>query len=441
MSESLAFTNFLEALTRLHPAETLLHIGEGRRNVSKFVKSISPKYILTTIGNCINKEKSGLSFQWPETYQPIKAVIGSETGEANFYVASLPNESGLINPERLTQIWQNIATNEILPVMTESLFDFFNREDVSKKASSVNWLSVDCLSSGNIIMSSLNIMEQFDVIIVRTVIAQNLADQTYDFSKTAIEDALHSKAFQFAGIYPEMNAAIGQAVLVRNYKKMFQGASLQVQKLQSKTSSLSVQVKERDSVIANLNDVIKEKVVKETTTLEKSKSYQNQIDDMLKENHTLKAKLQSNDVLQSNYFKILTEHKSVAANLRAHIDELSKTINHKSKELGDIQNEREIVESDLNTQLENAVKLIKEKNEELKLLQKDQEDYANTFERLEADKNRAEQKLLINMNNTQDLREQYKSVAKTLKNQTALMSNVLSLLNELEALSLSKIDK
>lgn len=274
MSESIPITNFLESLARLYPAETLLHIGEGRRNVSKFVKSISPQYILSTIGNCVNEQRSGLSFQWPKTYQPIETIIGSETGETKFYVASLPNESGLINPEHLTHIWQNIAINKALPVMTESLSDFFTRDDVSQKASSANWLSIDCLSSASIIMSSLDIIEQFDVIIVRTIIAQNLTNQTYGFSKTAIEEALQSKAFRFAGIYPEMNAAIGQVILLRNYKKMFRGTSLEVQNLESK-------LKDRDG-------------------------------------------------LQSNYLKILTEYKAITANLRTHIDELSKIISQKS---------------------------------------------------------------------------------------------------------------
>lgn len=72
------------------------------------------------------------------------------------------------------------------------------------------------------------------------------------------------------------------------------------------------------------------------------------------------------------------------------------------------------MEDDLKIQLENAIKLIENKGEKLKLLQQEREDYANACERLEADKNRAEQKLLINMHDIQDLQGQYKSVVKKL---------------------------
>lgn len=387
--------NFLKTLTLLYPAQTVLHIGEGRRNISNFIETISPEYILTTVGNCAMVEKSGLQFQWPTNYQSVETIIDAESEQAYFYQTSLSSESGLISPDNLKQIWQNLTTVKKTPVKTESLTDFLNRNELAETASTINWLSIDCLSSANILHGSQENIRQCDIIIARTVITQDFLENTINMTVSTIEKTLIPQGFQLVSVYPESNSTIGQAIFIKNYKSISGEMLSQRESLESELAEVKADKDKQDQETTNLNNQIdtltKEKLsiaselkrmeTERSTILEEKEALKEEKEALKKEKEALKREAQSQISLNSAQGKAIAEYKVITT--------------------------------------------------DLKKKQKNNDENMSTIKQLRAEIKQLEQKLVMSEHNIKDLREQYKLTTRKLSDQTEAMSNVLTILKEL----------
>ncbi|MBK8115834.1 MAG: hypothetical protein IPK44_15750 [Candidatus Accumulibacter sp.] len=48
-------------------------------------------------------------------------LVSDRDGEADFYLATNPSESGLLPPESLSRFWRNLKTRELRPTKTTTL--------------------------------------------------------------------------------------------------------------------------------------------------------------------------------------------------------------------------------------------------------------------------------------------------------------------------------
>jgi FkbM family methyltransferase len=106
------------------------------------------------------------NFQSRPGWTALKALISDEESESIFYVASNPNESGLLDTEALKAVWRNLGCLETRAQAATTLSTVMQHE---KHAEAYNWLCVDCLPATRVLLGLEKQLEQFDVVDLRVL--------------------------------------------------------------------------------------------------------------------------------------------------------------------------------------------------------------------------------------------------------------------------------
>ena len=137
-----------QTLQTLHmlPAQGLLHIGAGLPSPGAWYQ----QWGLPTIDWIDANEqrhhllaKHALHHAGEGHRQSHHALLGAACAQAQYYVLSNLQESGLIDAAALTALWPNITTSSAV-VLQQSSLDTFAVQNLPHHAK-VNWLYIDCL--------------------------------------------------------------------------------------------------------------------------------------------------------------------------------------------------------------------------------------------------------------------------------------------------------
>lgn len=157
------FTNCLECL---YPCTGLIHVGAGNGSALAGERFDRVPRLLAIEVDDLAFSYLANNFQNRPGWTALKALISDEESESSFYVASNPNESGLLDPRALKAVWRNLGCLEIKAQAATTLSAVMQHEN---HAEAYNWLCIDCLPATRILHGLEKQLEQFDVIDLRVL--------------------------------------------------------------------------------------------------------------------------------------------------------------------------------------------------------------------------------------------------------------------------------
>ena len=100
------FTNCLEYL---YPCTGLIHVGAGNGSALAGERFDRVPRLLAIEADDLAFSYLANNFQNRSGWTALKALVSDEESESSFYVASNPNESGLLDPQALKAVWRNLS--------------------------------------------------------------------------------------------------------------------------------------------------------------------------------------------------------------------------------------------------------------------------------------------------------------------------------------------
>jgi hypothetical protein len=211
MTERSSVTSWLNHLRVLMPPSRVLLVGAGSAN-GRWVQWLQQAHI----ESAILVEGADESFQSIENlvstkpnWRARKQVIGLNTEDVTFYVASIASESGLSDPEDQRGIWPNIKTRQKQARQAIALAEAMKDEEGTP-----DWLILDCTPALSLLKGAADFLEGVQVLMARTALptagkqaeSQELAELTQHLGKAGFMLVCTE-----AGRHP----ALGHALFVR----------------------------------------------------------------------------------------------------------------------------------------------------------------------------------------------------------------------------------
>jgi hypothetical protein len=215
MLTSETFSNCLEYL---FPCTGLIYVGAGNGAVLNGER-------FSRISSLLAIEADDLAFSHLATvlqshagWVALKALVDEDEAETTYFVASNPNESGLLNPDALKAVWRNLACREVRLQPSITLSSVL-RNDLQAKR--YNWLSIDCLPSARVLRGLEDQFNQFDVIDVRVLdFAAGILEQ--GCTKVECDTLLTPLGYQSVFVGEAANPLVQSVVYVRDRRASFE---------------------------------------------------------------------------------------------------------------------------------------------------------------------------------------------------------------------------
>jgi len=209
----------LDWIRKSFPAEILVHVGVGRGSGDMHqwqCWGISRAVLIEPL----IKPDSAMQIRLRDNpgWQWFNEVLSDKDDEADFFKASNPQESGLLDPASLQSVWPNLRVLESHPVTTrrlDSLLDELQCDD------RMDWLIVDCLPALTILRGAGDRLIDCQVVWVRGIL-DNSRLNLLGASLTEIEDYLKPLCFRRAAEFEGLHPAIGEAIFVRDWPRYVQ---------------------------------------------------------------------------------------------------------------------------------------------------------------------------------------------------------------------------
>lgn len=211
--------SWLEHLTVLMPPSAIALVGAGSGK-GGWVKWLQTQAVpLTLVEADMQKfvllkrqEEAGLFCK----ASLINSVVAPEVGEVEFFTASLSSENGLLTPESLTSIWNNLHTVQAQQRKAISLVQLLPVETLHQ------WLILDCLPAASLLSAEV-VTSRLDVVVARVLLTES-ADQSHIGSHlTDLASAL--PGFTQLALQPSRHPNLAYALFVRDYKTAWQAVN------------------------------------------------------------------------------------------------------------------------------------------------------------------------------------------------------------------------
>lgn len=370
-SHNRPLVDFVQDLHHAYPGDGVIHVGTGAGTGG--MHCWRSWGITNALLIDANPERSA----WAESETAAKAgwhyaqaVIAGSEGNATYYDASNPAESGLVDPELLTPIWPGLHRLDAKTIPTVSLTNLFAQRGYSWIP---QWLLVDCLPAAGILEGAAPLAAQCSFIWVRAILDVSIPG-AIQASLGEITRILEPQGFCLRSIEAGINPTIGEAVFVRDWKGSLterisrlhnQIAEInqyrerladQSTTLASETAALKASCREKESrlqtteaqLAAALQATQKEKEqateLRSQATLAAERLRQSE--SLQKENATLTAKAMELEkritVLETentNLSKALDEQAKLAAEQKGKIEQMEKIAAEKTRRIQELESE------------------------------------------------------------------------------------------------------
>ena len=217
MPPSRRVTDWVGLLSGLFPIEGLVHVGAGPSyELGHFAKLDLPSVVFIEADESMHEKLEG-AIREHDAWVAHLALVAEREGEAIFYGASNPSESGLVEPSSLTSIWRNLKTRSRDRRVATTLDRLL--EDESSPGGKANWILVDCLPAVSILSGALACLEKSDVVVARAILdptALTLPGATRD----AVESFLTERGFRCVGAEEENHPGVGHLIFVRDWRAL-----------------------------------------------------------------------------------------------------------------------------------------------------------------------------------------------------------------------------
>ncbi len=207
--------NLLADLAVLFPITSLLQIGACFDAQVQFYSDLGAVVLTFADGDEARVEKFNL--QQSDNLSVNQVVLSPDGCKSQYYTASLPTESGLIKPENLQSIWQNIATIDECPVQTSTLDAF-----VSAQGICANWMFLNTVAAPEIMKGADQCLQSVDVVIAHSVLEVGENATLCQYSKDIQDARMFSYSFIAYAQLSTRHPAIARTVYVKDWKTTLQ---------------------------------------------------------------------------------------------------------------------------------------------------------------------------------------------------------------------------
>jgi hypothetical protein len=208
---------WIDFLRDLFPVVGVVHVGAGSGSVAaRYAEWAVPKAILIEAEEALHAKL--MSAAQPHSGWSAHAMlVGESEADTDFFVATNPNESGMLRPDKLTGIWRNLRTCEQRSLRSTTLERLLDANVESPHE--VNWVVVDCLPALPILKGAGKRLEDWDVIVARAVLSADVAESS-GATRAALEAFLADHSFRCVAWEEERHPAIGRAIFVRDWRSV-----------------------------------------------------------------------------------------------------------------------------------------------------------------------------------------------------------------------------
>ena len=259
----------LQTLHMLLPAQGLLHIGAGLPSPGAWYQ----QWGLPTIDWIDASEqrhhllaKHALPQAGEGHRQSHHALLGPDCAqEAQYYVLSNPQESGLIDAAALTALWPNITTSSAV-VLQQSSLDAFATQKLPHHAK-INWLYIDCLPALRIVQGAHKQLQHTDVIVARTVVAPLAATHPLNGQGATLGELsahLQPLGYRLLTTYEERNPALATAIYVRDYVQALHTTRAELQTQLQQLQAAHAELLQKQELLAQSHKALEADLVKTT---------------------------------------------------------------------------------------------------------------------------------------------------------------------------------
>jgi hypothetical protein len=238
---------WLEHLQCLFPVTGVIHVGVGYgADLERYAHRDVQAAVLVEAEEWLCEKLSATLATRPG-WSVHCAVLSATEAERDFYIASNPNESGLLRPENLTAMWRNLSTSRQSRVNATTLERLMSKS--GQQSIPFNWIHVECLPSLPVIEGAGNYLDGIDVITAR-VIFDGDDSCGNGATKSALDKFLTIMGFRFLFFEQERQPAVGTALYVRDLRA-FARPNL-VAEMQKQIKQLDAEREKYDGTISAL---------------------------------------------------------------------------------------------------------------------------------------------------------------------------------------------
>ena len=149
-----SFQDWIEHIRSLMPISGIVHVGAGvGRETVKYADWSVPSVLFIDADEA-HAEKLAIALDSRPGWTFRAALISDCEGEKEFYLATNPNESGVLRPENLSRFWRNLKTRESRQIKTTTLDALLAASNGQKQIT--NYAVIDCLPALPVLQGAKN---------------------------------------------------------------------------------------------------------------------------------------------------------------------------------------------------------------------------------------------------------------------------------------------
>jgi len=210
--------DWLEHLRGIAPIAGVVHVGAGNGNCAEqYAEWDVPLAVLVEADEDYREKLSAAARSRPG-WRAYIAMIGDDSGECDFHVASNPSESGSLKPENFGALWRNLRTTEIRHVRSFKLDEFVGP---TTGIAAPNWLVVDCFPAVPILQGAAALLDHADVILSRVILDERVLALP-GAAKVDVDKSLSGLGYRCIATEEDRQPATGWALYMRDWRLLLE---------------------------------------------------------------------------------------------------------------------------------------------------------------------------------------------------------------------------
>lgn len=215
MQTTLSLQSWLDHLRLLNPVTGVVHVGAGvGQAADRYVGWGVLSAVLIEADESCHDTLAAVASGRPG-WSVHTALLSDQVEEKDFYLASNPNENGILPPECLSSLWRNLKTKEQRRLNATTLDSLLS--ELNPHTETINWVVIDCLPALLLLRGAGQRLDDWDVIVARVVLDQ-AQFQAAGASKAEVDALLSKHGYRCIACEEERQPAIGRALYVRDWK-------------------------------------------------------------------------------------------------------------------------------------------------------------------------------------------------------------------------------
>lgn len=212
---ALRLGGWLDALSVLLPPEGILLVGAGTGSGPwvQWLQGRAEDPVWLVEGDDTQYKHLLRNIPPDGNWTPRRDVVAASTEATIFHRASNPTESGLLETERLRELWSNIATVDKFPVEAPITLDAL----LSDAGGGINWLILDCLPAVPLLRGGSQLVRGLDVAVVR--VTQGSASIP-EAEREAVDEVLQLAGLRRIQVEMGRHPKVGHALYVRDVRRL-----------------------------------------------------------------------------------------------------------------------------------------------------------------------------------------------------------------------------